>query len=88
MDENILLKNLWSALNHWYGRFLQDEKGKIACHFQENSILPLGKEITLVTESGEVSGIYRGIHSQGSLILESRGKRKSFFSAEIKTMKK
>ncbi len=88
MDENIVLKNLWPALNHWYGRFLQDEKDKIACHFQENSILPLGKEIILVTESGEVSGIYRGIHSQGSLILESRGKRKSFFSAEIKTMKK
>ena len=88
MDENIVLKNLWPALNHWYGRFLQDEKDKIACHFQENSILPHGKEITLVTESGEVSGIYRGIHSQGSLILESRGKRKSFFSAEIKTMKK
>ncbi len=87
MDESIVLKNLWSALNHWYGRFLQDEKDKIVCHFQENSILPLGKEITLVTESGEVSGIYRGIHSQGSLILENRGKRRSFFSAEIKTMK-
>jgi BirA family biotin operon repressor/biotin-[acetyl-CoA-carboxylase] ligase len=88
VDENIVLKNLWPALKHWYGRFLQDEKDKIASHFQENSILPLGKEITLVTASGEMSGIYRGIHSQGSLILESRGIRKSFFSAEIKTMKK
>ena len=88
VDEDIVLKNLWPALNQWYGRFLQGEKDKIVCHFQENSILPLGKEITLVTESGEVSGAYRGIHSQGSLILESQGKRKSFFSAEIKTMKK
>ena len=87
MDENIMLNNLWPALNRWYGRFLQNEKDKIVSHFQENSILPRGKEITLITESGEVSGIYRGIHSQGSLILESRGKRKSFFSAEIKTMK-
>jgi BirA family biotin operon repressor/biotin-[acetyl-CoA-carboxylase] ligase len=87
VDEDILLKNLWHALNQWYGRFLQNEKDKIVCHFQENSILPLGKEITLVTESGEVSGVYGGIHSQGSLILESQGKRKSFFSAEIKTMK-
>ncbi|NIM58518.1 MAG: biotin--[acetyl-CoA-carboxylase] ligase [Candidatus Aminicenantes bacterium] len=87
MDENILLRNLWPALNQWYGRFLQNEKGKIISHFQENSILPLGKEITLITESGEVSGIYRGVHSQGSLILESQGKRTSFFSAEIKTLK-
>jgi BirA family biotin operon repressor/biotin-[acetyl-CoA-carboxylase] ligase len=86
-DENIMLKNLWPALNHWYGRFLRDEKDKIVSQFQENSILPLEKEITLITESGEVSGIYRGIHSQGSLILECRGKRKSFFSAEIKTVK-
>jgi BirA family biotin operon repressor/biotin-[acetyl-CoA-carboxylase] ligase len=87
MDENIVLRNLWPALNHWYGRFLQDEKDIIVYYFQENSILPPGKEITLITESGEVSGIYRGIHSQGGLILESRGKRKSYFSAEIKTMK-
>ena len=88
MDKNFLLVNLWPALNHWYCEFLREEEGKIIYHFQENSILPPGKEITLVTESGEVSGIYKGIHSQGSLILESRGKRKSFFSAEIKTMKK
>ena len=87
VDEDIVLMNLWPALNQWYGRFLQNEKDDIVCHFQENSILPLGKKITLITESGEVSGVYRGIHSQGSLILESQGKRKSFFSAEIKTMK-
>ncbi len=88
MDNNSLLRNLWPALNHWYGGFLQEEEEKIICHFQENSILPLGKEITLVAESGEVSGIYRGIDTQGGLILESRGKRRSFFSAEIKTVKK
>jgi len=87
MDKNFLLGNLWLALNHWYGGFLQGEEKKIIYHFQENSILPLGKEITLVTESGEVSGIYRGIDTQGGLILESRGKRRPFFSAEIKAMK-
>lgn len=88
MDENIMLKNLWPALNNWYGRFLRNEKDKIVSHFQEDSILPPGKKITLITERREVSGIYRGIHSRGSLILESQGKRKSFFSAEIKTIKK
>jgi BirA family biotin operon repressor/biotin-[acetyl-CoA-carboxylase] ligase len=88
MDKDFLLGNLWSALNHWYGGFLREDEEKIIYHFQENSILPLGKEITLVTESGEVSGIYRGIDTQGGLILESRGKRRAFFSAEIKAMKK
>jgi BirA family biotin operon repressor/biotin-[acetyl-CoA-carboxylase] ligase len=51
------------------------------------SILPPGKEITLVSESGDVPGVYRGIDTQGGLILESRGKRRAFFSAEIKTTK-
>ncbi|NIO49021.1 MAG: biotin--[acetyl-CoA-carboxylase] ligase [Candidatus Aminicenantes bacterium] len=88
MDEDSVLKNLWPALNHWYGRFLKNEKDRIISHFQENSNLPLGKKVTLITESGEISGIYRGIHSQGGLILESRGERKPFFSAEIKTKKK
>jgi BirA family biotin operon repressor/biotin-[acetyl-CoA-carboxylase] ligase len=87
IDENVVLKNLWPALNYWYSRFLQNEEDRIVSHFQENSILPLGKKITLITDGREVSGIYKGIHSQGGLILERRGKRKSFFSAEIKTMK-
>ena len=87
MDENIILGNLWLALNHWYGQFLLGEGKKIVSIFKENSILPLGKEITVSTERGEVSGIYRGIDSQGGLILESRGERRTFFSAEIKTMK-
>lgn len=87
MDKNFLLGNFWPALNHWYGGFSQEEQEKIINRFQENSILPLGKEITLITESEEVPGIYRGIDTQGGLILESRGKRRAFFSAEIKTVK-
>ena len=88
IDENVVLGNLWRALNDWYDQFLQNEEEKIICKFLENSILPLGKEITVITERGEVSGIYRGIDSQGGLILEREGERRSFFSAEIKTMKK
>jgi BirA family biotin operon repressor/biotin-[acetyl-CoA-carboxylase] ligase len=88
MDEKAVLGNLWPSLNHWYGRFVQNEQDKIIWHFQENSMLVPGKEITLITDSGEVSGIYRGIDSQGGLILESREKRRSFVSAEIKTRKK
>ena len=87
MDENIILRNLWLALNHWYGQFLLGEYKKIVSYFKENLILPLGKEMIVLTERGEVSGIYRGIDSQGGLILESRGERRTFFSAEIKTIR-
>lgn len=87
MDENIILRNLWLALNHWYGQFLLGECKKIVSYFKENLILPLGKEMIVLTERGEVSGIYRGIDSQGGLILESRGERRTFFSAEIKTIR-
>jgi BirA family biotin operon repressor/biotin-[acetyl-CoA-carboxylase] ligase len=86
-DKNILLRNLWPALNRWYVGFLREEEEKIIRNFQENSILPLGMEIILATERGEIHGIYRGIDTQGGLILDSRGKIKSFFSAEIKTVK-
>jgi BirA family biotin operon repressor/biotin-[acetyl-CoA-carboxylase] ligase len=88
MDEKAVLGNLWPALNHWYGRFVQNEKDKIICNFQENSLLVPGKGITLITQGREVSGIYRGIDSRGGLILESRGKKRSFVSAEVKTGKK
>ena len=87
MDENIILRNLWLALNHWYGQFLLGECKKIVSYFKENLILPLGKEMTVSTEREEVSGIYRGIDSQGGLILESQGERRTFFSAEIETMR-
>ena len=87
MDENIILRNLWLALNHWYGQFLLGEYKKNVYYFKENLILPLGKEMIVLTERGEVSGIYRGIDSQGGLILESRGERRTFFSAEIKTIR-
>jgi len=87
IDEGNLLGNLWQALNHWYGQFLQGNREKIISTFQEKSVLPLGKEITLATDTEEISGIYRGINAQGGLVVESRGEKKTFFSAEIIAIK-
>lgn len=85
-DENILLENIWQALNRWYGQFLQGKREKILRAFQEKSVLPLGKKITLILDRKEISGIYRGINPQGGLLLERGGKEKAFFSAEIKAV--
>lgn len=87
VNENLLLKNLWYALNHWYGHFSDGEVEEIVSVFQQHSVISLEKEITLITGEGEISGIYKGIDSHGGLILETQGERKSFFSAEIKTIK-
>lgn len=87
VDTKGILENLCSTLNHWYSQFLLGKEEKIVRSFQESSLLPLGKEVTVVTESTEIPGIYRGIDSQGGLILDRRGKRSSFFSAEIKRIK-
>jgi BirA family biotin operon repressor/biotin-[acetyl-CoA-carboxylase] ligase len=86
-DEKTLLKDLWQAMNHWYGQFVQGEKEGIINAFQEKSAMPLGSEVTLVVDEEEISGVYKGINSQGGLVLERGGKEKAFFSAEIKTAK-
>jgi len=87
IDERALLGRLWRALNHWYCLFCQGEGERIVSAFQENSAVPFGKELTLVTQEGEISGIYRGVDSDGGLILEISGERRSFFAAEIKEIK-
>lgn len=87
IDERVLLGKLWRALNHWYCLFCQGERGRIISAFQENSTVPLGKELALVTQEGETSGVYRGIDSDGGLILEINGEKRTFFAAEIKKIK-
>lgn len=87
IDERVLLEKLWRALNHWYRLFCQGEGERIVSAFQDDSTVPLGKELPLVTQEGEISGIYRGIDSDGGLILEINGERRSFFAAEIKDIK-
>ncbi|UCC39424.1 MAG: biotin--[acetyl-CoA-carboxylase] ligase [Candidatus Aminicenantes bacterium] len=87
IEKREFLGKLWQALNHWYGLFCRGERGLIVSSFQENSSAPLGKELTLVTQEGEISGVYRGINRDGGLIVEIHGERRSFFSAEIKEIK-
>lgn len=86
-DEKALLENLWQALNRWYGLFLQGKREKIISAFQERSALPLGSKVTLIVNGEEISGIYKGINHQGGLVLERGGEERTFFSAEIKTVK-
>jgi len=87
IDEQALLGRLWEALNRWYGLFYHGQTGRIVSAFQEYSAIPLGKELTLVIQEGDISGVYRGISSRGGLILEVNRKKRSFFAAEIKDIK-
>ena len=87
VTESLLLSNLWRALNYWYGQFMEG-KGKVIVRvFQKNSVLLLEEEITLITDKGERTGIYKGIDPRGGLILECHGEKMTFFSAEIKPTK-
>lgn len=86
-DEKRLLEGLWTALDQWYGLFLRKKTDRITRTFMERCALPLGKEVILVTDKEEISGIYRGVNHQGGLILESGGRKKVHFSAEIRTIK-
>lgn len=87
IDKKALLGRLWEQLNHWHGFFYHGQLDKIVSAFQEYSAVPLGKELVLVTQEGDISGFYRGISPRGELILEVNKKKKSFFAAEIKDIK-
>jgi len=86
VDIDILLKILWKTLNYWYQVFCQGQTSKIIRAFEKNSVFAPGERLKLITEDGEVEGIYRGINSFGGLILEEGGRKTSFFSAEIKAV--
>jgi BirA family biotin operon repressor/biotin-[acetyl-CoA-carboxylase] ligase len=88
IEEDAFLDCLWQSLNYWYGCFLKGEKQRILKAYQEKSVLPLGEKIDLMTEREVLSGVFRGLDLQGGLILERDGLRESFFSAEIKTVKR
>ena len=89
--EYIALKNLlpilWQALDAWYALFLEGKEQEIIESFLKNSALPLGEIITVVTDKGAFTGIFKGIDSYGRLILEEKVRKRTFLSAEIDTIK-
>lgn len=87
VDKKTILQNLWCSLDYWYEKLLNNEREKITSEFQEYSILSLGENFSVITERGEVTGIYAGIDLQGRLILERERKKRALYSAEIKTIK-
>jgi BirA family biotin operon repressor/biotin-[acetyl-CoA-carboxylase] ligase len=87
LDEKALLGKLWQSLNHWYGQFRHEKGDRIISAYQEISVLSPGKKVVLDTDRGEISGIYSGISVQGGLVLESEGKKKTYFSSEITAVK-
>ena len=87
IDRKEFLQELCKALNRWYRLFRERRNEEIVRSFQDYSILPLGERIELLTETEEVLGTYAGIDSKGGLILEREGKRMTFFSGEVRSIK-
>ncbi len=86
-DEKVLLGNLLQALSYWYKQFVLGKGDRIRRAYQETSVLSPGIKVILDTNRAEISGIYRGISPQGGLVVESEGKKTTYFSAEIKAVK-
>jgi BirA family biotin operon repressor/biotin-[acetyl-CoA-carboxylase] ligase len=84
IDRKRLIQKLCKALDRWYGLFRERKNKEIVRSFQDYSILPLGKDIRVLTETGEAIGAYAGIDSEGGLILDREGKRMTFFSGEVR----
>jgi BirA family biotin operon repressor/biotin-[acetyl-CoA-carboxylase] ligase len=86
INEEGFLRSLWKALNHWYRIFHQDQGIEIAQSYERNSPLIPGQKLRLENERREFTGIYVGIDQRGGLILEEKGRRASYFSAQIKAI--
>lgn len=86
VDREGFLQNLWKALNHWYQLFCRGQGLKIIRSFEEGSVFTKGQKIMLQSQKGHITGIYKGVDSQGGLVLEEGGKDKAYFSAEIKKL--
>lgn len=83
-DEALLRQALWKALNHWYTLFCQGQGERITRSFERSSFFSPGQKVTLLSDEGEVEGIYRGIDPLGGIVVEERGRRSSYFTAEVK----
>lgn len=86
IKEGGLLRSLWKALSEWYRLFSQGQGTEIAQSYERNSLLRPGQKLKLENEKEEFTGIYRGIDQRGGLILEKKGIRASYFSAQIKAI--
>jgi biotin-(acetyl-CoA carboxylase) ligase len=73
-------------LSQWYQLFTQGQGTKIAQSYERISLLRPGQKLKLENEKGEFTGVYRGIDARGGLILEEKGIRASYFSAQIKAI--
>jgi len=87
IDRKILLEKVLEALNYWYSLFLNKHDGEIEVLFRKYSVVPIGKEIVIETDMGNISGVYNGIDTHGGLILNIGGKDSSFYDARIKIIK-
>jgi BirA family biotin operon repressor/biotin-[acetyl-CoA-carboxylase] ligase len=86
VSEERLLQSLWKALSQWYRLFTQGQGTKIAQSYERISLLRPGQKLKLENEKEEFTGVYRGIDARGGLILEEKGIRASYFSAQIKAI--
>lgn len=87
VDKQAILPRLWKAFNRWYGLFLSGKAERIVEAFQKGCLFPLGAGLIVDGEEGKVRGRYRGIDRWGGLILECRGKQRSLYAAEIKSVR-
>jgi BirA family biotin operon repressor/biotin-[acetyl-CoA-carboxylase] ligase len=81
-----LLQHLYKALNRWYSLYCRGKKQEIIKAFKANSALRKGEKIFLLKEEETLSGIFQGIGPDGALVLEIHGKKRIFYSAEIRRL--
>jgi BirA family biotin operon repressor/biotin-[acetyl-CoA-carboxylase] ligase len=86
-DKVSLVQAIYLGLNRWYDAFKAGRDEEIIRAAEEAMNLGPGSKVTLETAHGAVSGIFRGLRSDGRIVLESRGRESLFGPSDVRAVK-
>jgi BirA family biotin operon repressor/biotin-[acetyl-CoA-carboxylase] ligase len=73
---------LLPRLDLWYRKSLSRPQAVVA-RWEELSSYARGREVTIISNEGEIEGTTRGLTQRGSLMVEIDGRMREFFSGEV-----
>jgi len=78
-----LEKALWPALDRWYSEWLAGRHGEIVRAYESKLVVPVGSEVSVRTENGRLTGVFKGIDLLARLRIERKGEEVLLSPAEI-----
>lgn len=86
-DKASLVQAIYLGLNRWYDVFRAGRDEEIVRGAEAAMSLGLGSKVTLETVQGAVTGVFRGLRPDGSLVLKSGGKESLYKPSDVRAVR-